>query len=166
MKNVFILIIVFLTFVSCTEKTPLEPEKNYTGITQTSEEGPFPIGDIDPDDWFFEPDTSDSDSGIFGPLTYSVYPAYPNPTTRYTKIQISIPRQTLVKMWIDDPMSDKETVIFHRNFLAGTYEFLLDLKYGEENFLRQPGIVRVFIDFIDVVDIPLIHGDIQIIEEQ
>lgn len=160
----------FLAFVSCNEENPTEPAKNYTGITRTSEASPDPIGEVDPDDWYYSTDTSDTvPSDSLGPVDVlpaklSVYPAYPNPTTRYTRIRISLPQQDSVKVWINDPMSNKETVIVNRTLNAGVYEFQVDLNYGEDNFIRKPGIVRAFIDFINISDVPLIHGDIQIIE--
>lgn len=162
MKNIFMIAFLFLTFASCSEDNPTEPVKNYTGITRTSEVSPEPIGEIDPDDWYYEPDTSGSGNVI--PMKLSVFPAYPNPTTRFTRIRIAIPQQDSVKVWIDDPMSNKETVIVNHKLNAGVYEFQVDLNYGDDNFIRKPGIVRAFIDFINISDVPLIHGDIQIIE--
>jgi hypothetical protein len=157
MKNIFLIILFALLIISCSEDNPTEPKKNYTGITRTSEDSPDPIGEIDSDDWY--PDTSGN-----GLSTYSVLPAYPNPTTRYTKIRICTPEHNSIKIWIDDPMSNKQTIIVDRVLNAGVHEFKVDLYYGDDNYERKIGVVRAFIDFVKIADIPLIHGDIQIIK--
>ncbi len=158
-----LLVISFLfTLNNCSKDNPVEPESKYSGITHTGEGGPEPIGEVDPDDWFYGNDSTIS--GISIPAGYCVWPAYPNPTARYTTIKIALTRQDSVKVWIDDPMSNKKTVIVNRNLLAGVHEFLVDLNYGDDNFVRKTGIVRVFFDFFSISDIPLIHGDIQIIK--
>jgi len=156
------MIVLFsLLFLSCNEDNPTEPGENYTGITQTDAAG-NQIGEIDMDDWYYEPDTSDQGIGI--PLKFSVFPAYPNPTTRYTSIIIATPEYDSVKVWIDDPMSNKQTVIVNRALSAGVHKIKIDLYYGDDNYESQTGIVRAFIDFVNIADLPLIHGDIQIIK--
>lgn len=160
--KVFLIILLLFLMNNCSEDNPIEPEKKYSGITRTSSASPDPIGEIDPDDWYYEPDTSSSGTSI--PMKLSVFPAYPNPTTRYTTIRIATPQQDSIKIWIDDPMSSKQTIIVNKVLYAGVYEFQVDLNYGDDNFDRKTGIVRAFVDFTNVKDLPVIHGDIQIIE--
>ena len=148
--------------IGCSENSPNESEKNYSGITRTSADNPEPVGEIDPDDWYYQPDTSAG--GVTIPTTYSVWPAYPNPTTRYTTVRFSMPQLGKIKIWIDDPMANKETIILDDTYSPGIHEKTIDLFYGNDNYDRKEGIIRAFIDFISASEIPLIHGDIQIIK--
>ena len=163
MKNLIIIMIFVLLILSCSE-TPTEPEIKYSGITETSSAGPEPIGNIDPDDWYYHP------TSINEPVQFSVAPAYPNPANRYTTLHFTIPKVDSVKVWLHDPMRDKEVILINQHLHAGTYEMqidllcLIDTTENCENYSNlKEGIVRVFVDFNEE-DIPLIHGDIQIIK--
>jgi hypothetical protein len=154
----FVLLASFL-LSKCNINEPIVSEKNYTGITPTGEAGEL-LGTVDPDDWYYIRDTSSAGTSL--PSKYAVHAAYPNPTKRYSKFKISLPKTDSVKIWIDDPMANKETVIINTKLYAGLYSIKIDLFYGDDKYKRNPGIVRVFVDFINVGDIPIIHGDIQI----
>jgi len=156
MKNLIIIMIFVLLILSCSE-TPTEPEIKYSGITETSSAGPEPIGNIDPDDWYYHP------TSINEPVQYSVAPAYPNPATRGSTLSFVLPQLDTIKIWIHDPMRNKEAILFDQEFTSGYYSINLDFQYGDSTLTPIEGIVRVFIKFNNK-EIPLIHGDIQIIK--
>ncbi len=66
---------------------------NITGITETDETGPEPIGNVDEDDW-----CSNSTTG--GTTEWAIFPAYPNPTNGEVTIRIFLNHRFWVKLQI------------------------------------------------------------------
>lgn len=154
MKIIFLmfLVIILICFGCSEEDNPTEPTKKYSGITRTGLDNSTPIGEIDTNDWYFNK----------GEQWVEVFPAFPNPTKRYSYIHFTLKKQTYLKIWIDDPIAQKDTLIRNGIFHAGSYMGHLDFFYGDDNFIRKDGIVRVFFSFDSLPNIPLIYGDIQI----
>ena len=75
-----------------------------------------------------------------------------------------MPQDGQIEIWLHDPMSQRNEDLLNNNFSAGIHTIQVDLFYGDESFDRTTGIVRIFIDFVDAPEIPIVHGDIQIIE--
>ncbi|NIP26937.1 MAG: hypothetical protein GWO38_24755, partial [Phycisphaerae bacterium] len=83
MRSFWIVFLSMLLLLSCGDSI------NITGITETDETGPEPIGNIDEDDW-----CSNSEEG------WALLPAYPNPTNGEVSIQFQINRRFWVKLQI------------------------------------------------------------------
>lgn len=99
---------------------------NITGITETQETGPEPVGNIDDDDW-----CSNSEEG------WALLPAYPNPTNGQVSIEFQINRRFWVKMQIIN--KDKKVV-----------RLLIDDKIQNgEDAKRAPGVYKVIWDARD-----------------
>jgi len=143
--------------MGCNDDSPSEnEERKYTGITRTGPDDPTPLGIIDPDDWYFNPDSS----AIYN--SFIVFPAYPNPSCNHTILTIRLPRATYTKIWMDNPMVDKETILLDRLLEAGGHAIQVNLLVGDNNDLLVEGIVRVFFEFDSLKTYPLLHGDIEI----
>jgi hypothetical protein len=160
-KYLVILLFGMLLLISCND-TSVDPELDYNGITETNDSGPEPIGNIDKDDWLEQYDLIRD--GISIPLSYAVYPAYPNPTTRFSKLRFALPKSDSVLIILDDKAINKRTTIFTQKLAAGIHEITIDLFYGDPEMKREEGIVRLFFQIPTLKTFPQVHGDIKIIK--
>ena len=99
-NSCFLLSIILALFLSCGDAL------NITGITETDETSPDPIGNIDENDWC-PPQQS---SGTGGAISEEdgMRPAYQNPTNDSTQLPYQIVKQTRVKFQIIN--KDKKVV--------------------------------------------------------
>lgn len=160
MKNQLLLLISIILFYGCAETVPTEAEVIYSGITETNRNSPIPIGNVDEDDWRYIPHNGSVTSM---PVFYSVAPAYPNPTEREATLQITIPKNDSVNIWIDNPMLGTEYKILDKTkMVAGSYDVKIDLLNGDSDSNCENGIARVFIQFLGNDTLSTIHGDIML----
>ena len=162
MKYTVTLILVSFFIVQACSESISDPSKIYLGITETGPAGPEPIGNIDHDDWLEQFDYSVVDGTI--PLSYSVSPAYPNPTTRYCNLRFAVPMSDSVVIILDDRALDKTTTILSERLNPGTYNILIDLNYGDDFLIRDESIVRLYFYIPTISVFPEVHGDIKIIK--
>ena len=145
-------------FVMCTNTN--EPvNQRFIGITETSEEGPTPIGSIDSTDWMQRFDF-DTDTTRY---TISVLPAFPNPTTRFTTLRYIIPAKDSIEIWLEDKYGNKR-IIKSQYVLAGRFDEKIDLLYDYNGNIREPEIYRLFFRVVTRKEIPQIKGDVKLIE--
>jgi len=163
MKKYFVVFLfgVFL-IISCKEKS-VEPELAYSGITETNESGPVPIGNIDKDDWLEQYDYSVDPNSI--PVVYSVYPAYANPTKRFSKLRFALPKSDSVVIVLDDKALNRKTTILSQKLNAGIHEITIDLLYGNPEMKREESIARIFFEIPTLKSFPKVHGDIKILKQ-
>ena len=156
-----ILFIILLILVNCTEINSPD-QLNFSGITETSENGPEPIGNIDSTDWLprFNYFTDDSSLGVY---SISVKPAFPNPTTRFTTLEYSIPARDSIGIWIIDKYGNK-SLIKSEYMKAGRFEEKIDLLYHENGDIRSPDVYRIFFKVITRKEVPLVKGDVKLIK--
>ncbi len=158
--KVYILLFVSLLFwfsISCNDN-PVDNEEIYSGITETAPDSPTPIGNIDPDDWLYPP----PDTGIVHtPLLYAAWPAFPNPTNRYTTFNYAVPKYDSVVVWIDDKPENKKTTLVSGYRNAGVYSIQVDLLYGNGTLNRKEGIIRLFFSVPSNPSFKTVHGDIE-----
>ncbi|MFA5806233.1 MAG: hypothetical protein WC879_16475 [Melioribacteraceae bacterium] len=109
MKKYFVVpLIGMLLIISCKDSS-VEPELVYSGITVTNESGPEPIGNIDLDDWLQQWDYVDDIDLI--PTSYTVYPAYANPTKRFSKLRFALAKSDSVVIVLDDKDLNRKTTV-------------------------------------------------------
>ena len=136
MKFILLLIFTIITITGCTEEKSTEPEsKNtFTGITETSQFGPDPIGNIDEDDW--KP---------IDEIGFKIFPAYPNPTDYRFVIRFSLQESATVKIVLDDKPMNIANTITNRKYPEGVSQLYVDALYGSPEQIRNEGIMRVYI---------------------
>jgi hypothetical protein len=156
-----ILFIILLILVNCTDINSPNQLK-FSGITETSENGPEPIGNIDSTDWLprFHYFTGDSTLGVY---SISVKPAFPNPTTRYTTLEYLIPAMDSIGIWIIDKYGNK-SVIKSEYMKAGRFEEKIDLLYDTKGNMRSPDTYRIFFKVFTREEVPLVKGDVKLIK--
>ena len=157
-KKILIILLMML-FYSCSDNknNPIESSDIYSGITVTGPESPEPIGTIDPDDWLIPTVIHIP----LGPSEYAVRPAYPNPTSRFTSIEYTVPTQDSVYIWIDDRPENKKVIIVSEYQAVGWYSVKIDLLYGSDSIKRKEGIIRLFFSFPNNLNFKTVHGDIE-----
>lgn len=156
-----ILFIISMMIIACTDiNSPIFQQ--FSGITETSENSPDPIGNIDSTDWLprFDYLTNDSSLGVY---TISVKPAFPNPTARFTTIRYSIPAKDSIVIWIEDKYGNK-SIVKSEYVLAGLFDEKIDLLYDNNGNTRSPDIYRIFFKVITRKEVPLIKGDVKLIK--
>lgn len=160
MKKYCLLLLLSLLMLSCKEKGVDPIIEEYTGITETAENGDV-IGNVDEGDWLKQFDVKEN--GI--PLSYSVEPAFPNPTTRSTTIKFSLPMNDSVVIVLDDRAINKKTTLLSKTLPAGIHMINVDLKYGDVNMKREEAIARIFFYIPSIKNFPNVHGDIKILKD-
>lgn len=158
-KNFLLLLFVMIQLISCNDAS-VGPELFYDGITETNEEGPEPIGKIDKDDWLEQYDLVTD--GISLPISYSIYPAYPNPTNRYSRVRFTLPKSDSVVIVLDDRALNKKTTILSQKLAAGIHEIMIDFKYGNSEMKRDETVTRLYFEIPTLNSFPNVHGDIKI----
>ncbi len=136
MKKYLVLLIVFFTafIISCKDSILTDEDLAFKGIMETNEKGEL-IGEVDNEDWLEQWNYPEKDSnGNMIPLTYSVKPAYPNPTKRFTTLRYSVPFDDSVHIELDDRVMNKKTVLLSKKINAGYYSLYMDLKYSDHLF--------------------------------
>ncbi len=163
MKKYFVVLLFIASlFISCKDSL-VDTELVYSGITETNENGPNPIGKIDKEDWLEQYDLVLNEGYL--PVSYAVYPAYPNPTTRFSKVRFALPRQDSVVIVVDDKALNRKTIILSQKLNAGIHEVTIDFLYGDSKLKREEGIARVFFQIPTLKTFPNVHGDIKILKE-
>lgn len=139
--NCFLLVATLAFLVSCGDSL------NITGITETDETGPEPIGNIDENDW-----CSNLQDG------WALLPAYPNPATENVSFRYNLAFTFRVKLQIIN--KDKKVVRLLVDGLqqAGNYAVRWDLLNDKGNRVKN-GFYRAQL-FID--DEFKCQGDVQI----
>ncbi len=148
LRSLIILLIILL--LNCGDSF------NITGITETDESGPDPIGNVDENDW-----CSDRVIG------FALFPAFPNPTNGELSIQFQISSPFWVKLQIIN--NDKKIVrlLIEDNIEAGentkrapgTYQIRWDARDDSGNRVKD-GFYRVEF-FLNGGEFQC-HGDIEI----
>ncbi len=157
--NSIIIISLILIFSGCKKENPVEVDNSFYGITETNVNGDL-IGNIDSDDWLpqFNYSPNDTTPAI---VVFSVKPAYPNPTERFTTVSFSLPTNDSVKVWLEDRPEGKDTTILSSYLIAGQYQLLIDLNYGNDLLNRKEGLLRLHIEVPTRKVIPKVHGDVE-----
>jgi hypothetical protein len=159
-KLILISIILFsLITIMCTDNTSPVIQQ-FMGITETSEDGSTPIGNIDSTDWMPRYDYIDDESSIY---TISIPPAFPNPTTRFFTLSYSVSAKDSIEMWIEDKYGNK-SIIKSEYVLAGRFDQKIDLLYDDDGNMREPEIYRLFFKVVTRDAVPQIKGDIKLIK--
>lgn len=156
---VIILSIFSLVIVMCTDITS-PVNQQFTGITETGEDGPTPIGTIDSTDWMERYDYFDADSSMY---TISVPPAFPNPTSRFTTLRYFIPAKDSIEIWLEDKYGNK-SIIKSEYILAGRFDEKIDLLYDNNGKMREPEIYRLFLKVVTREAVPQIKGDVKLVK--
>ncbi|KAF0139969.1 MAG: hypothetical protein FD122_2870 [Stygiobacter sp.] len=167
MKKYLVLLIVFFTafIISCKDSILTDEDLAFKGIMETNEKGEL-IGEVDNEDWLEQWNYPEKDSnGNMIPLTYSVKPAYPNPTKRFTTLRYSVPFDDSVHIELDDRVMNKKTVLLSKKMKAGYYSLYVDLKYGNPELVRKDGLVRLYFRVPTKEKFPLVYGDLKVISE-
>ncbi|RJQ60818.1 MAG: hypothetical protein C4517_09875 [Stygiobacter sp.] len=167
MKTFCSVLLLGLIIVFGCKDVAFEPEIVYSGITETREAGPEPIGVIDSGDWLeqFNYWSHSMDAAIMIPVSYKVSPAYPNPTKRFSTIRFTLPQTDSVVIVVDDKTLNKRTTVLSKFLTAGIHEVNLDLLYGNDSMKREESIVRVFFEIPTLMNFPKVHGDIKILKQ-
>ena len=150
-NSCFLLSIILAFFLSCGDAL------NITGITETNETGPDPIGNIDENDWC-PPQQSIGPGGTISEED-GMRPAYPNPTKNSTQLGYQIVQSTQVKLQIIN--KDKVIVRLLVDAIqpAGSYTVLWVLGDDKGDRVKN-GFYRVQFFINDEFKC---HGDIQVI---
>lgn len=143
-----------LMIFSCSEST--SAEAHYSGITETNQYSPNPIGSVDSDDWLVP---FSNDSSNFIPSFNAIWPAYPNPTSNQINISFSINSWQLVHIWVDDPPEEKTIELVNKILAPGHYQISFDGINGNSD--RKEGILRLFFELPEDPSFNTVHGDIQ-----
>lgn len=157
--NITLFIITMCFIISCGDAN--SPVKQlFLGITETGEDGPGKIGNVDPTDWLerFNYFTKDS---VIGRYSISIPPASPNPTTRYTTLRYLIPANDSIKIWLEDVFGN-HTLIKTEYMLAGKFDEKIDLLYDKNGHERKAGIYRLYFSVVTRPEVPLVKGDIEL----
>lgn len=165
-KYLALLIVCFSAFIiSCKDSVLTDEDLAFKGITETNEKGEL-IGAVDNEDWLEQWNYPDKDSnGNMIPVTYSVKPAYSNPTARFTTLRYAVPFNDSVHIVLDDRIMNKSTVLLSKKIRAGYYELKIDLKYGNPELVREDGLVRLYYQIPTQKKFPLVYGDIKVIPD-
>jgi len=155
----FITLLLMLSMCKNSDADTVISYGKYSGITETGVDGPTPIGYVDPDDWYYNFDSTQTFQ-----LEYAVYPAFPNPTIKNFSLRFSLAERGSVKIWVDDTRVDKKFQIFNETMQPGVHQLRVDLNDIEQNSVYGPGMLRVFVEFENFPDIPVIHGDVYFME--
>jgi hypothetical protein len=162
MKRYFVLLLFVLMLLIGCKDSSTESELVYDGVTRTNENGFEPIGNIDKDDWLGQYDLITDEVSV--PVSYAVYPAYPNPTNRYSKVRFALPKSDSVVIVLDDKILNKKTTILSQKLAVGIHEITIDLKYGNSEMKREEGIARLYFQIPSLKNFPQVHGDIKILK--
>jgi len=142
-----LLFVLFITIavilISCKDTTT-GPEP-FSGITETGDISPEPIGNVDPDDWKCisdcpkpgEPDTS----SYMLPAYTCPSPAYPNPATRTCTFYYSLATKDSVVVTLNDKPEHVIMTLVAQKQLAGWYSVSIDLSGLEPKIYRLYFIV-------------------------
>lgn len=163
MNYKLIIVIILLSLILNCGEVETFPGIEFSGITRTSEEGPEPIGEIDETDWLkqFDYNVLSEDGTITIPVSYTVYPAYPNPTSRFTNIKFAIPKRDSVIIVMIDKLENKQTVLLSKYLQAGIHILNIDLLYSNSEMIRKEGLIRIHFYIPTVNNFPEVHGDIE-----
>lgn len=102
---------LFFFFSSCTIEISNPLDNVYSGITETGENDPAPIGAVDEDDWRMQVNGQNASDRTGIPIESGCC-AYPNPTDDYISFQFSLPSSSSVKIFISDkPGSIIDTLV-------------------------------------------------------
>lgn len=150
-EKIYLLItvlIAMLIMLSCNSASTNSEDKNYSGITETNEG--YEIISVDADDWgcsdIIEPDTG---SHMSLPEKYCFGPAFPNPSTDVTMLQITVPVKSFIKVWLTDG-SNFTVELLNDSLNPGMYFFAWNCSDV------SPGIYRAFLE----TNLWQCHGDI------
>ena len=149
-------VLLLLIAIGCkTKLTGPEPPVIYSGITNTGPDSPDPIGNIDPDDWYYPKDST-------AQAYFYVRPAFPNPTGGWATLRYNLPTDETVKIWLDDPILKRTTILVNTLKRAGNYSISIDPSYHDSTLshTRPDGIFRLFIQVTSNTKYPIVHGDI------
>ncbi|MFH1528394.1 MAG: hypothetical protein ABIG69_17450 [Bacteroidota bacterium] len=163
MKKYFVVLLFWMLLILSCKDSSVEPELIYDGITETNESGPEPTGNIDKDDWLEQYNYVVDPTLV--PVSYSVYPAYPNPTKRFFTIRFVLPKSDSIVIVLDDKALNRKTTILSKNLNAGIHEVTIDLLYGNSEMKREEAIARVFLEIPTLKSFPKVHGDIKILKQ-
>lgn len=162
-----------MIYYSCKDKTT-QPAPGFDGITETLND-PTPIGTIDADDWqpmmdcstltkviqissvsdtipVVNPDTTHL------PKCTKIYPAYPNPTSRYFTVQYSLSAADSVYMTVNDSPTHIVKEIVKERKVRGMYSVTIDA------LDLNSAIYRVYITVFRQTDVLHSYGDIKIVK--
>ena len=162
--TITLLLILTIIVTSCNNINSINQpiKQHFSGITETGELGPEPIGNIDSTDWMprFNYDTDDSSLGRY---TLSVLPVFPNPTKRYTTLRFSISAEDSIKIWLEDEFGNQSNIL-SKYLLIGAYHKKIDLLFDNKGNKRNSGIYRLYFRVVTRPQVPLIKGDIELQE--
>ena len=148
-RLLFLVILIFM--LNCGDSL------NITGITETDETGPDPIGNIDENDWC---PPQHSGTGEVIRIEDGLYPAYPNPTNNGTILLFEIGQSTRVKLQIINKHKKVVRLLVDEIKNAGLFTVQWNLR-DENGEKVKNGFYRVQF-FIDGEF--KCHGDIQVIK--
>jgi hypothetical protein len=152
-------LISIIAIISCSDiNSPIK--KIFSGITETGQDGPEPIGNIDTTDWLLRFDYNTNDSSL-SRYTISVPPAFPNPTTRYTTLRYMLPTIDSIKIWLEDEFGNK-SILKSEYVLAGVHNEKIDLLFDKEGNERNNGIYRIYFKVVTRPKVPLVKGDVEL----
>ena len=168
--GVALLVGVILTMVSCKKGNSVDPPAQlitpFTGITHTDSTAAI-IGPVDSADWkpLMACDSSQKlvhfpiDTSIeLLPTCTKIYPAYPNPASKFFQIYFSLNGQDSVVITLNSAPATVVKELIKRRLAAGSYSMSVD---GSD---LQPAIYRVYITVFRQSDVLSSYGDVQIIK--
>jgi hypothetical protein len=165
-----------LTFliVSCKKNNVADPPPGittpFTGITEMDSTGREPIGKVDPDDWkplmncpssprilhVSSPvDSVKNDTTQLPPCT-KIYPAYPNPASKYFTLIYDLNEEDSVVITLNSTPTNVMKELVKQRLAAGGYAIQVN---GSD---LQPAIYRVYITVFRRSDVLSSYGDVQI----
>jgi len=154
---------------SCKNNNTIQPEITFEGITETSDKGPEPIGNIDPDDWKAMMNCSSipkigniNNSDTVGPVVTipkctKIYPVYPNPANKSFAVNFSLNEADSVFVTLNSSPSNVVKELVKQRLMAGAYSITVN---GSD---LSPGIYRIYIFVYRASDVLTSYGDVKLI---
>ena len=173
MKNIIIIIGMITFLTSCEKETD---QLEISGYTHTNEDGVIDENNIDKDDWGLDDVWDQKIHDIFDTITFesiylqsfsnysrnkdvgkglkkSVYPAYPNPSSTNTRLQIFYPDSCEVKLaFVNSRLEVYHTISFK-------FHNTITIEYALNKFLPN-GLHRLYYKIQTPNEVLYGHGDI------
>lgn len=133
---------VFFLFSSCTVEI-IDPLDNvYSGITETNETGPDPIGTVDPNDWKMHINGQEAAEPEKIPLAFD-FCAFPNPSDDYISFQFAPGKTSSVIIFISDKPGSIIDTLVDETFSPGYRKITYDVRGLKSRIYRAYFVATV-----------------------
>jgi hypothetical protein len=126
---------LFFFFSSCTVEITDPLDNAYSGITETNQAGPDPIGAVDQNDWKIH--INGKEAAMPGKIPLNVeFCAYPNPTDNYIRFQFALARTSSVTIFISDKPGSIIDTLVNETFSSGYRQITYDVRSLKSRIYR------------------------------